>query len=70
MAPNIDGMHPHYLGFQRVEPVFVKIPFNADGREWNRQEHFNWAERGIDEEVAATLYATGKIYHHRCKTMK
>jgi len=53
-----------YLGWQVDWPVFVKMPFSADGREWKRQEHFNWAERDIDQKAVATLYATGHIYHN------
>lgn len=64
MATNTDGMHPRYLGWQVDWPVFVKIPFSADGHEWKRQEHFNWAERGIDRETVATIYSTGHIYHN------
>jgi len=64
MATNTDGMHPRYLGWQVDWPVFVKMPFSADGREWKRQEHFNWAERGIDQKQVATIYATGHIYHN------
>jgi len=64
MATITDGMHPRYLGWQVDWPVFVKMPFIADGREWKRLEHFNWAERGIDQKQVATLYATGHIYHN------
>jgi predicted NAD-dependent protein-ADP-ribosyltransferase YbiA (DUF1768 family) len=64
MATIKDGMHPRYLGFQRAEPVFVKIPFVSDGKNWKKSEHFNWAERDIEEQDAASLYATGHIYHN------
>jgi len=64
MAINREGMHPRYLGFQCDWPVFVKTPFNADGKQWKKSEHFNWAERNIDTKDAATLYAQGFIYHN------
>lgn len=64
MAINRDGMHPIYLGWQVDWPVFVKMPLTADGKQWKRTEHFNWAERGIEQETVATLYAQGFIYHN------
>ena len=64
MAINREGMHPRYLGFQVDWPVFIKIPFTADGKQWKKSEHFNWAERGIETKNAATLYAQGFIYHN------
>lgn len=64
MATIKDGMHPRYLGFQVDWPVFVRMPFSADGRNWKRYEHFNWAERGIEQKAVATLYAQGLIYHN------
>ena len=58
-------MHPSYLGFQIDWPVFVKMPLTADSKQWKKGEHFNWLERGFDEQVVATLYASGYIYHNR-----
>jgi len=64
MAINRDGMHPRYLGWQVDWPVFVKMPFSADGKNWKSREHFNWAEREIEPETVARLYAQGFIYHN------
>jgi len=64
MAINRDGMHPRYLGFQVDWPVFVKMPFSADGKHWKSREHFNWAERELEMKDVASLYAQGFIYHN------
>jgi len=64
MAINRDGMHPRYLGFQVDWPVFVKMPFTADGKHWKKSEHFNWAERDLEVKDVASLYAQGFIYHN------
>ena len=64
MAITTDGMHPTYLGWQVDWPVFVKVPFSADSKQWKKSEHFNWAERNIDQKSVASLYAQGFIYHN------
>jgi uncharacterized protein involved in exopolysaccharide biosynthesis len=56
--------HPHYLGWQIDWPLFVKTPFTADGEEWERGEHFNWLNRGIDPSAVSRLYDTGFLYHN------
>ena len=57
-------MHPTYLGFQVDWPLFIKMPLTADNKNWKKGEHFNWLERGLDQKVVATLYASGYIYHN------
>ena len=57
-------MHPTYLGWQVDWPVFVKLPLLADNKNWKRGDHFNWLERGIDQDKVAILYATGYLYHN------
>lgn len=57
-------MHPSYLGFQADWPLFVKTPLSADGKEWKRDEHFNWLERGIEVDKVARLYASGYLHHN------
>lgn len=56
--------HPSYLGWQVDWPIFVKTPFTADGKNWKRQEHFNWLERNLNEDKVATLYNIGYLYHN------
>jgi len=51
-------MHPTYLGWQVDWPVFVKLPFSADNKNWGRGDHFNWLERGLEQDRVVTLYAT------------
>lgn len=56
--------HPHYLGWQIDWPIFVKTPFTADDKNWERGEHFNWLNRGISPQSVAILYSTGYLYHN------
>ena len=56
--------HPHYLGWQHDWPVFVKVPFTADGKDWAKGEYFNWLNRGLKPQSVATLYNSGYIYHN------
>lgn len=58
-------MHPHYLGLQIDWPLFIKIPFTADNKNWKRGEHFNWLERNIEAPAVATLYASGYLHHNK-----
>jgi len=57
-------MHPSYLGWQVDWPLFIKTPLSADGKEWKREEHFNWLERGIEADKVAILYASGYVHHN------
>lgn len=56
--------HPTYLGFQVDWPVFVKRPFKAGKKRYERGEHFNWPEVGAEERDVAALFANGFIYHN------
>ena len=57
-------MHPTYLGWQVDWPVFVKLPLLADNKNWKRGDHFNWAERSLEQDKVATLYVAGYLYHN------
>lgn len=57
-------MHPSYLGWQVDWPLFIKTPLSADAKEWKRDEHFNWLERGIEADKVARLYASGYLHHN------
>lgn len=57
-------MHPKYLGWQIDWPVFVKVPFSANGKTYERLEHFNWVNK-IEPEKVATLYNSGFLYHNK-----
>ena len=57
-------MHPTYLGWQVDWPVFIKMPLSANGKNWKRGDHFNWAERSLEQDKVATLYAAGYLYHN------
>ena len=58
-------MHPTYLGWQVDWPVFVKLPLMADSKNWKRGDHFNWAERNLQQDKIASLYAAGYLHHNR-----
>jgi len=64
---NPDMTHPNYLGWQVDWPLFVKVPFDSNGRTLKQGEHFNWLNpsRHIDETTVAMLYATGKVHHNK-----
>lgn len=57
-------MHPSYLGWQVDWPLFIKMPLSADAKEWKRDEHFNWLERGVEADKVARLYASGYLHHN------
>ena len=42
----------------------IKTPISANGRNWKRGDHFNWAERGLDQDKVASLYVSGYLYHN------
>jgi hypothetical protein len=63
--PEDNNMHPTYLGWQVDWPVFVKVPFSADNREWQKQDHFNWLNRNISEAAVSQLYNSGFLYHNK-----
>jgi hypothetical protein len=57
--------HPSYLGWQIDWPVFVKVPFVADGKSWEQGELFNWLNRDLPVVSVARLYDSGFIYHNK-----
>jgi len=57
--------HPTYLGWQIDWPLFVKMSFTADGKDWQKGEHFNWLNRDIDPSSVAHLYASKYVYHNK-----
>jgi len=60
-----DMTHPAYLSWQVDWPLFVKIPFNAAGKQWKKGDHFDWLVLKIEEPAVAQLYATGRLYHNK-----
>jgi len=56
--------HVRRTPFYRDTPVFVKIPFNANGRRWVRGVEFPWLTLGIKEVRVATLYNQNKLMHN------
>lgn len=50
--------------WQVTEPVFVKYPFDADGKSWSRGERFNWLERNVEDWKVERLFQAGFVYHN------
>jgi hypothetical protein len=46
-------------------PLFVKMSFTADGKDWQKGEHFNWLNRDIDPSSVAHLYTSKYVYHNK-----
>lgn len=63
MKKNVDT-HPLYLGWQADWPVFVKIPFSSNGRNWIKGEEFKWAELGTEQDRVAHLYNNSYVHHN------
>ena len=62
------------FGWQVDWPVFVKSPFNAFGKRWERGEHFNWRDQKFRSDdmddvywTVFTLYKNNYIRHNREK---
>lgn len=58
-------MHPTYLGWQQDWPVFVKMPFTANSKQWSKNEHFDWVSEGINAIDVSHLYSNGFIFHNK-----
>tara|TARA_R100001086_G_scaffold16743_3_gene8197 strand:- start:2208 stop:2657 length:450 start_codon:yes stop_codon:yes gene_type:complete len=56
--------HPPYLGFQLDWPLFIKIPFDAVGKTWEKNDYFNWQGYQLNPERIATLYNAGFVHHN------
>ena len=52
------------MPFQFDRPTFVKVPFTACGRQWEKNAEFKWKEMSVDTQKAMTLYAIGYIHHN------
>ena len=42
-------IRPEEFPFQVDRPTFVRVPFTANGRQWDRGEHFPWKELSVDD---------------------
>lgn len=58
------------FGWQVDRPVFIKLPFTAFGKKWEKGEHFNWSNYPYREEdhrkilrTINDMYLSGKIHH-------
>ena len=58
------------FGWQIDRPVFVKIPFSAFGRKWERGQNFNWLDQPFRAEDwmkqlnnVHQLYLSGHVHH-------
>lgn len=50
--------------FQFDRPVFVRIPFDARGKTWKREEHLPWKEMNFPTDTIQILYNNGYLIHN------
>lgn len=67
-------MEDNHFGWQIDRPVFVKMPFSAFGRSWERGDEFNWINQNFRAEDwfqqlknVSALYNKGFLHHDRHK---
>lgn len=51
------------MNFQLDRPVFVRIPFDARGKTWNKYEHLPWREMNMPQDKIQILYNNGFLIH-------
>ena len=51
------------LPFQLDKPVFVKVPFRANTREYKQGDQFKWQGMKLDWERVHTMYEQGYLFH-------
>lgn len=56
-------MNPTKIPFQFDKPVFVKIPFQGSGKQWNVGDELKWKELGIEPYRIQVLYQQDYIHH-------
>jgi hypothetical protein len=49
--------------FQYDRPVFVRIPFRAQGRDWKKGQELKWKELSLDSDKILILYTQGYLIH-------
>jgi hypothetical protein len=57
-------MTRHIPPFQYDKPVFVKIPFYANGKTLERGQVFKWKERSIAVDRVSALYYADYLMHN------
>lgn len=70
-------MFDNEFGWQVDRPVFIKLPFFAFGRQWNKGDHFTWHTQAYREEDHRkmlrdihNLYLSGKIHHDSAREVE
>tara|TARA_R100001377_G_scaffold43808_2_gene24870 strand:+ start:12636 stop:13031 length:396 start_codon:yes stop_codon:yes gene_type:complete len=53
--------------FQIDRPTFVKVPFTAAGKAWQRGDHFPWKELAVDGNKVRILYNQRTLMHDSTK---
>ncbi len=57
-------MTPTQITFQYDKPVFVKIPFQGSGKQYNVGDEFKWKELGIEPYRVQTLFTQDYLHHN------
>ena len=60
-------IRPEEFPFQVDRPTFVRVPFTANGRQWDRGEHFPWKELSVDDNKVRILYNQRTLFHDPAK---
>jgi len=60
-------IRPEEFPFQVDRPTFVRVPFTANGRQWDRGEHFPWKELSVDDNKVRILYNQRTLFHDSTK---
>ena len=53
--------------FQVDRPTFVRVPFTANGKQWDAGDHFPWKELSIDDNKVRILYNQRTLFHNSAK---
>jgi len=57
------------MPFQFDRPLFVRVPLEAAGRQWQAGEEFKWKEMSMPERNVMTLY-NQRVLHHNAELEK
>ena len=57
-------MNPTQMPFQFDKPLFVKVPFQGSGKQYNIGEEFKWKELGIEPNRVQVLYTQDYVHHN------
>jgi len=44
-------------------PVYVRVPFRADDKDWKKGEKFDWRRHRVDARTVERLFIQGYLHH-------